>query len=59
MPVFHFSTRCKHHEISGFVMFSGGIEMGYWLFQDTFETRKRSFIGAFSICMTLPVICKA
>ena len=24
-------------------------------FQDTFETRNRSFIGAFSICMTLPL----
>ena len=24
-------------------------------FQDTFETRKRSFISAFSICMTLPL----
>ena len=23
-------------------------------FQDTFETRKRSFIGAFSICMAVP-----
>ena len=23
-------------------------------FQDTFETRKRSFINAFSICMTVP-----
>ena len=26
-------------------------------FQDTFETRKRSFICAFSICMTLPLRC--
>ena len=25
-------------------------------FQDTFETRKRSFISAFSICMTVPLI---
>ena len=25
-------------------------------FQDTFETRKRSFINAFSICMTVPLI---
>ena len=24
-------------------------------FQDTFETRKRSFSSAFSICMTLPL----
>ena len=24
-------------------------------FQDTFEIRKRSFIGAFSICMTVPL----
>ena len=24
-------------------------------FQDTFETRKRSFVSAFSICMTIPV----
>ena len=24
-------------------------------FQDTFETRKRSFITAFSICMTVPL----
>ena len=24
-------------------------------FQDTFETRKRSFINAFSICMTVPL----
>ena len=23
--------------------------------QDTFETRKRSFISAFSICMTVPL----
>ena len=27
-------------------------------FQDTFETRKRSFIGAFSICMTVPLTLK-
>ena len=27
-----------------------------WNFQDTFETRKRSFISAFSICMTVPLI---
>ena len=25
-------------------------------FQDTFETRKRSFISAFLICMTVPLI---
>ena len=25
-------------------------------FQDTFETPKRSFISAFSICMTVPLI---
>ena len=25
-------------------------------FQDTFETRKRSFISAFSICMTVPLM---
>ena len=25
-------------------------------FQDTFETRKRSFFSAFSICMTVPLI---
>ena len=25
-------------------------------FQDTFETRKRSCISAFSICMTVPLI---
>ena len=25
-------------------------------FQDTFKTRKRSFISAFSICMTVPLI---
>ena len=24
-----------------------------WNFQDTFETRKQSFISAFSICMTV------
>ena len=24
-------------------------------FQDTFETRKRSFISVFSICMTVPL----
>ena len=24
-------------------------------FQDTFETRKRSFISAFLICMTVPL----
>ena len=24
-------------------------------FQDTFETRKRSFISAFSICMPIPL----
>ena len=24
-------------------------------FQDTFETRKRSFINAFSICITVPI----
>ena len=27
-------------------------------FQDTFETRKRSFISAFSICMTVPLVQK-
>ena len=26
--------------------------------QDTFETRKRSIISAFSICMTVPLIDK-
>ena len=26
-------------------------------FQDTFDTGKRSFISAFSICMTVPLIC--
>ena len=26
-------------------------------FQDTFETRKRSFISTFSICMTVPLNC--
>ena len=25
-------------------------------FQDTFETRKQSFINVFSICMTVPII---
>ena len=25
-------------------------------FQDSFETRKRAFISAFSICMTVPLI---
>ena len=25
-------------------------------FQDTFETRKRSFISTFSICMTVPLM---
>ena len=25
------------------------------IFQDTFETRKRSFISAFSICMAVPL----
>ena len=25
-------------------------------FQDTFETRQRSFISAFSVCMTVPLI---
>ena len=25
------------------------------IFQDFFETRKRSFISAFSICMTVPL----
>ena len=29
-----------------------------WNFQGTFETRKRSFIHAFSICMTVPLIIK-
>ena len=28
-------------------------------FQDTFETRRRSFIGAFSICMTVPLRIKS
>ena len=28
-----------------------------WNFQDTFETRKRSFISTFSICMTVPLNC--
>ena len=28
-------------------------------FQDTFETRKRSFMSAFSICMTAPLILEA
>ena len=27
-------------------------------FQDTFETRKRSFISAFSVCMTVPLNMK-
>ena len=27
-----------------------------WNFQDTFETRKRLFISAFSFCMAVPVI---
>ena len=27
-------------------------------FQDTFETHKQSFIGAFSICMTVPLRVK-
>ena len=27
-------------------------------FHDTFETRKRSFINAFSICITVPLIIK-
>ena len=26
-----------------------------WNFQDTFETRKQSFISAFSVCMTVPL----
>ena len=26
-----------------------------WSFQDTFKTRKRSFISAFSICLTVPL----
>ena len=25
-------------------------------FQDTFETHKQSFISAFSVCMTVPLI---
>ena len=29
--------------------------VGTWNFQCTFETRKRSFINAFSICMTVPI----
>ena len=32
------------------------IIVGMWNFQDTFKTRKRSFISAFSICMTVPLI---
>ena len=28
-------------------------------FQDTFEIRKRSFISAFSMCMTLPLNTEA
>ena len=28
-------------------------------FQNTFETRKRSFVSAFSFCMTVPLICQA
>ena len=28
------------------------------IFQDIFETRKRSFINAFSICMTVPLKSK-
>ena len=27
-----------------------------WDFQETFETSKRSFISAFSICMTVPLM---
>ena len=27
-------------------------------FQDTFEIRKRSFIGTFSICMTVPLMLR-
>ena len=27
-------------------------------FQDTFETNKRSFISAFSFCMTVPLMYK-
>ena len=26
-----------------------------WNFEDTFETRRRSFISAVSICMTVPL----
>ena len=29
--------------------------MGMQNFQDTFETHKRSFISAFSICMNVPL----
>ena len=29
--------------------------VGTWNFQRTFETRKRSFISAFSVCMTAPI----
>ena len=29
--------------------------LGMRNFQDTFETRKRLFISAFSICMTVPL----
>ena len=28
-------------------------------FQDTFETRKQSFVSVFSICMTVPLIFKS
>ena len=30
--------------------------IGMTNFQDTFETLKRSFVSAFSICMTVPLI---
>ena len=30
--------------------------VGIQNFNDTFDTRKRSFISAFSICMTIPLI---
>ena len=35
---------------------SGNYSTGMRNLHDTFETLKRSFINAFSICMTLPLI---
>ena len=29
------------------------------IFQDTFKTRKRSFISVFSVCITVPLILEA